>query len=299
MDQDLLPYLLALHRERDWARAARACGVSEAEFVHQLRAAERDYGQPLVQPGLPFQGFTEGGQAVLAWAQDFSDAVNSLKHDFSRARRRQQVAPLLERRSISPKRLAGPGPDDEAIDLMIQAALCAPDHGGLHPWRVLVFAPEQRAQLAELFAQEKLRRDPLAPAEDLRRAREHATRSPVLLGFIVAPQPRTRVPEREQTLAAGAALGNLLNAAHQLGYGAILLSGERCYDRVLATALGLSPTESLAGFISLGSVIHAPPPRKPTPPEAVRVRWVPGGAASAATPSGTAAAASPVQPSRS
>jgi nitroreductase len=37
------------------------------------------------------------------------------------------------------------------------------------------------------------------------------------------------------------ALGNLLNAAHQLGFGAIMLSGERCFDALLCAELGLDP----------------------------------------------------------
>ena len=72
------------------------------------------------------------------------------------------LRPLLSRRSVSPKRLIAPGPDLAALDLILQAALAAPDHGGLHPWRVIEFRAEHRGALAALFEQEKLRRDPLA-----------------------------------------------------------------------------------------------------------------------------------------
>ncbi|SUY77579.1 Nitroreductase family [Comamonas testosteroni] len=85
-----------------------------------------------------------------------------------------------------------------------------------------------------------------------------------------------RVPEREQWLAAGCALGNFMNAAHQLGFGAIMLSGERCFNALLCAELGLDPTESLAGFISLGSIKTAAEPRKPTMLNAVRAFWQPG-----------------------
>ncbi|MGC5189133.1 hypothetical protein ACPXBB_26415, partial [Escherichia coli] len=74
--------------------------------------------------------------------------------------------------------------------------------------------------LADCFEQEKLRRDPLASPADLGRAREHATQPPLLLAFVVSPRARSQVPAREQWLSAGAALGNILSAAHQLGYGA-------------------------------------------------------------------------------
>jgi len=175
------------------------------------------------------------------------------------AAREQAVRALLTRRSVSPKRLVAPGPDLQTLDLLLQAALTAPDHGGLRPWRVVEFRAEHRAELATLFEQEKLRRDPLATTVDLLRARDHALMPPVLLGFIVAPHARTKIPLREQWLSAGAALGNLLNAAHQLGYGAIMLSGERCFDPQLTGALGVKADEQLAGFVSIGTVAKAPP----------------------------------------
>ena len=166
---------------------------------------------------------------------------------------------LLSRRSVSPKRLVAPGPDLHTLDLMLQAALTAPDHGALRPWRVIEFRAEQRAELATLFEQEKPRRDPLATKVDLLRARDHALMPPVLLGFVVTPHARTKIPLREQWLSAGAALGNLLNAAHQLGYGAIVLSGERCFDLQLTGALGVKADEELVGFISIGTAAKAPP----------------------------------------
>ena len=102
---------------------------------------------------------------------------------------------------------------------------------------------------------------------------------PVLLAFIVSPTARTKVPVREQWLAAGAALGGMLNAAHQLGFGAIVLSGERCFDPELEAALGIGSSEFLAGFLSFGSVSEAPPARKHPSPDAVLSRWLPASGA--------------------
>lgn len=182
---------------------------------------------------------------------------------------------LTGRRSVSPKRLCQPGPDSVAIDAMLQAALRAPDHGGLHPWRVIEFRNDCREALADAFEQEKRRRDPLASALDLRRAREHATRPPVLLGFVVVPRARSKVPLREQWLGAGAALCNLLNAAHLLGFGAIVLSGERCHDEALLARLGIGRDEFLAGFVSLGTVREPPPEARLVLPGVVWSCWSP------------------------
>lgn len=131
---------------------------------------------------------------------------------------------LLERRSVAPRRLGRPAPAPHQIDLVIQAVLAAPDHGRLRPWRVIEFGADSREALADLFVREKRRRDPLARASDLRKAREHALQPPCLLGF-----------------------------------GAIVLSGDRCFDPVVAAELRLLEGEFLAGFVSIGSVLETPP----------------------------------------
>ncbi len=202
--------------------------------------------------------------------------------------RSEVLAALSSRRSVSPRRLAAPAPDAATLQAILQAALSGPDHGDLHPWRVLEFPESQRGALADLFEQEKLRRDPLACASDRERAREHALRPPLLLAFIVSLHPRSGVPEREQWLAAGAALGNLLNAAHLLGFGAIVLSGDRCFDADLQRQLGLCATEELVGFISVGTVLREPPQRSARDPHTVWTSW-PGQATSSQLCAGGAA----------
>lgn len=208
--------------------------------------------------------------------------------DSSRSTPDAPIDLLLARRSVAPRRLGEPAPTSEQIDLIVQAALAAPDHGRLRPWRVIEFPVATRDVLAQLFEEEKRRRDPLASASDLRKAREHALRPPCLLAFVVCLRERKRVPEREQMLAAGAALGNLVNASHALGFGAIVLSGDRCFDAGIARDVGLGDGEFLAGFVSIGSVLE-------TPPEATRPLsqdawscWTPRRAPAMSTPTASA-----------
>jgi nitroreductase len=183
------------------------------------------------------------------------------------------VQALLRRRSIAPRRLGAPAPSSAELAQAVGVALRSPDHGALVPWRVLELARAQRPALSDLFAAEKLRRDPLAGADDLQRARQHATQAPMLLAFVVCPRSGVTVPLHEQWLAAGAALGNLLNAFDALGYGAIVLSGERCADALLTQALGLAPGEVLAGFVSAGTAQRAAPVAADKPLERVLSVW--------------------------
>jgi len=263
-----------LASERDLDGAAAAAGVSPAELLVAIRSIQEHPGRPLAKDGQAEQLMRERDRA-LQWAHELLEELTELRMVVRDIETESAVAPLLARRSVSPKRLMAPGPTLEELDLILQAALRAPDHGNLQPWRVLEFRADQRADLADLFEQEKLRRDPLASKADLERARAHATLAPVLLGFVVSPKARTKVPVREQWLAAGAALCNLLNAAHQLGFGAIMLSGERCFDPVLSDQLGLTPDEFLAGFISLGRIAQEPPKRRHAMPAEVWSCWLP------------------------
>ena len=183
------------------------------------------------------------------------------------------LSTLLQRRSVSPKRLGLPGPTPEQVAEIVRVGLRAPDHGKLMPWRVIEFPAVHRAALAELFAQEKLRRDPLASAPDVDRAREHATNAPLLLAFVVCIRQNVTVAQHEQWLAAGAALGNLLNAIDALGYGGIMLSGDRCNDALLVQRLGIQDNECLVGFISAGTIVKAPPLREEKDPGACWSAW--------------------------
>lgn len=261
MQDHQVGFLEALAREGNLDAAARACVISPGALRAELSGLERQYGRALLQEKNGETTLTAAGLRLAHWAGKFRPLRQPSADPSQTEPLRRMLAPLLDRRSISPKRLKRPAPSLAEIEAMVAAALAAPDHGGLRPWRLVRF-DEDRERLADLFVAEKLRRDPMATETDLDKARAHATSPPALLAFVVSLRHRDTVPLYEQWLAAGAALGNFLNAAHRLGYGAIVLSGDRCHDRLLATGLGLEPHEFLAGFVSLGS-IGEPPPRRP------------------------------------
>jgi nitroreductase len=172
---------------------------------------------------------------------------------------RHDVSWLRRRRSVAVKRLGPPAPTDEELHEILSAALSAPDHGALRPWRLVLCAPRSRDRLAELFVAAKLARHPDSTGLELEREREKALRPPVLLALIAAPKPGLEtIPEVEQVASAGAALQSVLLAAFGLGYGAIMLSGSRCAAETVRAALGVGAGETLLGFISIGTVADTP-----------------------------------------
>ena len=84
---DKLEFLLALARERHFARAAEACGVTQPTLSAGVKQLEETFGVLLVHRGSRFRDFTPEGERVLNWARRIvgdaramRDEVQALKH---------------------------------------------------------------------------------------------------------------------------------------------------------------------------------------------------------------------------
>jgi nitroreductase len=155
---------------------------------------------------------------------------------------------LLNR--VSAPRLIAPAPDAAQRELLFRAALRAPDHGQLRPWRFLTIEGAAREQLGELLAQ-ALPAD--ASPEALSKARAMPLRAPLLVVVIARVQAHAKVPAQEQVIAAGCAAHGILLAAHAQGIGAVWRTGELAYNAQVAAGLGLAADEQVIAFLYLGT----------------------------------------------
>jgi nitroreductase len=147
---------------------------------------------------------------------------------------------------------------------MCQAALRAPDHGALVPFRIAVVRGAAREQLARLFEQ-AARAAGKSDADALIDA-ERALRAPVtaaILARIDLGHPS--VPAHEQWASVGGAITNFLNAAHALGYGGKMLSGAKVRNPAMQRAF-CEPGETLVGWIALGTPAQSPERKAVKPP---------------------------------
>jgi nitroreductase len=163
------------------------------------------------------------------------------------------IETLLSRRSVPALQLREPGPSQGQIDVAIDAALRAPDHGALTPWRFVLIHGAARVRLSELFVRRLQQREPATPPGKLEKARTMPLTAPLVIAVGAHLRQDHKVPEVEQLLSTGAAVMNLLNAFHALGYGAIWLTGGNAYDPEIARALGFDAQERCLGFVYVGS----------------------------------------------
>ncbi len=182
------------------------------------------------------------------------------------------ISTLLSRASV--KLLGEPGPGDADLRVIFEAAVRAPDHGKLRPWRFYVVRGDARRQLSDLFVAGVKRREPGANEAQIEKEREKPLRPPVTIVAVAKIVLGHKIPEIEQTLSAGAAAMNILNAIHALGFAAKWVTGANCYDPEFKRAFGLDSTDQLIGFIHVGTPIEmTTPPERPDPAQ-FAVEWV-------------------------
>jgi nitroreductase len=163
---------------------------------------------------------------------------------------------------VSPLQLKEPAPTPQEFDRIIEAATTAPDHGRLKPWRFIMIAGAARTRFGELMAASLLTREPTAGEQRLQAEREKALRAPAIVVVVATPRVEAAIPYIEQIVAVGAATQNLLLAAHALGYGTFWRTGALAYDRTVRRPWAC-PSESIIGFIYVGSVAVPGKPRSP------------------------------------
>ena len=82
-----LSYLVALAKERHFARAAATCNITQPALSAAIRQLEEELGVMLVERDKRFNGFTPEGQEVLLWARRMLSDEEALRQGILNARR--------------------------------------------------------------------------------------------------------------------------------------------------------------------------------------------------------------------
>ena len=159
---------------------------------------------------------------------------------------------LLKSRNSAAK-LASPGPSEQELAEIFAAAMRAPDHSRLRPWRFLQIRGAGLSALGDLFAEAALHREPAIGEAELQRFRQQPLRAPLIIVVISCIQEHLKVPRIEQQMSAACAAHGILLATDALGYAGIWRTGSNAFDVHVMAGLGLSANEEIAGFIYIGS----------------------------------------------
>ncbi len=134
------------------------------------------------------------------------------------------------------------------VERLLDAAVRAPNHHLTQPWRFIVLTGRALQELADAWAAGAQRE-----GKDPEAARSKALRAPVIICVVECPKGHLpKVSDIEEHHATGAALQNILLAAHDMGLGAMMRTGPAAHIPEVRRHLGLEDAELIAGFIYLG-----------------------------------------------
>ena len=140
----------------------------------------------------------------------------------------------------------------EVIEKLLSAAVQAPNHYKVRPWRFVVLTGKGRNKLGEVMAASFFDRNPVTPPEGLDKTRALPLRAPVVIAVGVDKPTDSKTIEIENISAASAACMNILLAAHALGLGAKWSTGEWARDARVKGFLGFTEDQFVLGFIYIG-----------------------------------------------
>jgi nitroreductase len=167
---------------------------------------------------------------------------------------------LLNERVSCPK-VSAPGPDAAQLERLLRAAVSAPDHGLLRPWRFLVLQGDDLLRFGDLLVTASRQSQPDLDEAAAARIREKAFRAPMVIVAVAEVTEGHKVPVVEQVMATACAVEHLMLAAHALGLGAMWRTGPLAQSEQVKAALGFAAKDEIVAFVYLGTPCAEARPR--------------------------------------
>ena len=150
----------------------------------------------------------------------------------------------------------------EMIEKLLSAAVQAPNHYKVRPWRFVVLTGKGRGKLGDVMAASQQDRHPDFPQEAFDKTRGLPLRAPVVIAVGADKPSEEKVLEIENVSAVAAACQNLLLAAEALRLGAKWRTGEWARDAKVKEFLGFAPDQHIVGFLYIGYPEFTPEPKE-------------------------------------
>jgi nitroreductase len=140
----------------------------------------------------------------------------------------------------------------DTIEKLLSAAVQAPNHHRIRPWRFVVLTGEARNRLGEVMARSLKARLPETNDRLLEIESAKPLRAPLVIAVGVDKPAIPKVVDIENVCAVAAAVENLLLAAVGLGLAAMWRTGGAAFDPQVKAFLGFAPDQHLIGFVYVG-----------------------------------------------
>ena len=169
---------------------------------------------------------------------------------------------INSRQNVAPKRLVVPGPSQQQLEKIFSAAVTAPDHGLLQPWRFILIPEHKRDALGTAFVNALKERDLKASQVQIESAYTKAFRAPCVMICVLSNKvSQPHIPKNERLISLGCALQNMLLMARSMSIGCGITSGQSINSEPIRKLFQLSSDEEGICFLNFGTVKEYKPKR--------------------------------------
>lgn len=161
---------------------------------------------------------------------------------------------IKDRRTIYPENFSSRKVHKEQIELLLNNAIWAPNHGLTQPWRFKVFMNDQKQELADQLAKSYVdfTNEETFKEVKLERMKNRPIQASAVIAVCMERQESEKIPEIEEVEACACAIQNMHLTATAMGLGVFWSTPKFLYDGFLDTFLGLGEKDKCLGLVYIG-----------------------------------------------
>jgi nitroreductase len=164
------------------------------------------------------------------------------------------TALIKDRRTIYPEQFSDRKIHREQVEVLLNNAIWAPNHGSTQPWKFKVFLDEGRQQLSDFLSNYYKEN---TPAEEFGELKYNKLKNrPLMAGAAIAVSlhrdPKSRIREIEEIEAVACAIQNMYLTCTAWGLGGFWATPGMIYTPAMNEFLGLAEADKCLGIFFVG-----------------------------------------------
>ena len=161
---------------------------------------------------------------------------------------------IKNRRTIYPEQFSDRKVHREQIELLLNNAQWAPNHGNTQPWRFKVFTDQGLTRLSDFLGKTYLSLTPKEDQNDMKLAKmiTRPLKSSVVIAICMERQKEEKIPEIEEIEAVACAVQNLHLSCTAYGLGGFWSTPKLIYTQEMNGFLGLGEKDKCLGLFYIG-----------------------------------------------
>lgn len=161
---------------------------------------------------------------------------------------------IQSRRTVFPSSYNSKGIDKEIVEMILESAIWAPNHGSTEPWHFIVFQHQAREHLASFLAsayKEKIAGESFSERK-YQNLKTWPSLSPLIIAVCMKPGSNPKIPEFEEARAVSSAIQNMLLMAQSHGIYSYWSTGKLIYSDAFKEYLHLQDEDHVIGLLYFG-----------------------------------------------